>query len=141
MPAINDQITDSKLHAFSRDVMNFAPKVIHHFKEIQKEGELLYTDSLTTELEIRRVPLKPDDTHPALTHEQQMVVRSQPDAAKNLVCIGLDQSNVGSNVGLLTVMKKIHDHRNKADEENKWPARYITLTADLNIFVRMAKVG
>ena len=89
-------------------------------------------DSLSFKMRVRQVPLKPEvdpAVHPALA----AVLRESRDGLRNFFPIGMMSENIGSNRGMLLVLKDLFGVQPK-------PGHFSFLSCDCNIFMRLLKV-
>ena len=89
-------------------------------------------DSVCFQHTVRRIPVKPEVSciaHPAL-HE---VLRQSRDGMRNFFPLGMLQENIGSNRGLLLILKDLFGVQPRA-------GHFSFLTVDCNIFLRILKV-
>jgi hypothetical protein len=105
------------------------------YNEPTAECPSLYSDSLTTLLGVSNVPLKP--SHLRLSKpEHKQAVHEGHDSLDNCFPEGIVATNIGSNKGLLQLMR---NHYESVCVTNVGK-RYSCLNVDSNIFDRILKV-
>ena len=122
-----DAIDDAIISSTATDIANSA----------SQEIPLDFLDnSLYAQWGADRVPLKPDKN--VVPEEYKAAIENSPDTLENFFPKGLIEHNVGSNVGLARVMRKIYDEKKMGSVLGS--PTYIALNVDLNIFYRLMKV-
>lgn len=94
--------------------------------------EAFLKDSVCFRRNVRQVPLKPEvdaKAEPVLA----AVLRESRDGLRNFFPLGMLPENIGSNRGLLLLLKDLFGAQVKA-------GHYAFLSVDCNIFLRMLKV-
>ena len=94
--------------------------------------EAFLKDSICFRHTVRQVPLKPEvdaTAAPALA----AVLRESRDGMRNFFPRGMQPENIGSNRGLLLLLKDLFGVQSKA-------GHYSFLSVDCNIYMRMLKV-
>ena len=115
----------------------FSPSIILLLKQkVAAADAVSYSylkDSVCFKFTVRQVPLKPDPAvvgNPALA----AVLRESRDGMRNFFPLGMLPENIGSNRGLLLILKDMYGVQPR-------PGHYSFLSADCNIFLRLLKVG
>ena len=115
----------------------FAPVLINLFKHKMAQADAVscayFKDSVCHKHTVRKVPLKPDvdsKSNPAMA----AVLRESRDGLRNFFPLGMLPENIGSNRGLLLIIKDLFQAPPK-------PGNYHFLSVDCNIFLRMLKVS
>ena len=80
----------------------------------------------------RQVPLKPEVDAKAAP-ELAAVLRESRDGLRNFVPVGMLPENIGSNRGMLLLLKDLFGAQSR-------PGHYSFLSVDCNIYLRMLKV-
>jgi hypothetical protein len=114
----------------------FSPQLITLFKQKMAVADGIsyayFKDSVCYKFAVRQVPLKPDVdvvSEPALA----AVLSQSRDGLRNFFPMGMLSENIGSNRGLLLILKNLFQAPPK-------PGHYSFLSVDCNIFLRMLKV-
>ena len=114
----------------------FSPDIIGMFKQKMAVADAVQCaflkDSLSFKMRVRQVPLKPEvdpAVHPALA----AVLRESRDGLRNFFPMGMMSENIGSNRGMLLVLKDLFGVQPK-------PGHFSFLSCDCNIFMRLLKV-
>ena len=96
---------------------------------------LLFDQCLFSSCKLNRVPLKLDPANipPLLRH----VLQDNGRPLHNFFPGGVSDDNIGSNAGLAVVIQRIWEQRGMRDGTCE---KYLVLSADINIFMRVAKV-
>ncbi len=114
----------------------FASTIISMFKQkmavADAVSESFLKDSLCFRHTVRQVPLKPEvdaKAEPALAE----VLRESRDGMRNFFPLGMLPENIGSNRGLLLLLKDLFGVQPR-------PGHYSFISVDCNIYLRMLKV-
>lgn len=114
----------------------FSDDIIKLFKQkmavADAASEAFLKDSVCFRYTVRQVPLKPEvdaKAEPALA----AVLRESRDGLRNFFPTGMLPENIGSNRGLLLLLKDLFGAQVKAGQ-------YAFLSVDCNIYLRMLKV-
>jgi hypothetical protein len=99
------------------------------------ECPMRYSSSLTTLLVVKNVPLKPSH-HKLRKPEHKQAVHEGHDSLDNCFPEGIVATNIGSNKGLLQLMRNHYESVCVANVGQ----RYSCLNVDANIFDRILKV-
>ena len=94
-----------------------------------------HSNSLMVRWNAHTVPLTPDLAY--LNPAMRSTVEQCHDNMANFYPEGLDKNNIGSNIGLSRVVRKIYNERTMNSIACK---RYTIFTVDVNIYDRMLKV-
>ena len=89
-------------------------------------------DSLCFKHNVRQVPLKPQ-VDPAVDPALAGVLRESRDGMRNFFPLGMLPENIGSNRGLLVLLRDLFGVQQK-------PGHYCFLSVDCNIYLRLLKV-
>ena len=104
----------------------------------QTEGCIhVYANSLVLTTKFRTVPLKPKPKHLQEEHHKRALIDGS-DKLCTMYPVGIISDNIGSNIGLLRIL------RNHFDEQNQlagYASVYQSLNVDTNIFDRTLKVN
>ena len=95
-----------------------------------------YDMSLSVKTDIRNVPLKPNPDKLSLPQHRHALL-SGTDKIDNLVTDRIINKNIGSNSGLLRILR---DHYEDSGQSTGACERYTALNVDINIFERIVKV-
>jgi hypothetical protein len=109
--------------------------VLELFEVSNETGQNYFDSSLVKRYNVNTVPLKPDvsATDPVL----QNILNESRDGLKHFYPSHLVKHNIGSNKGLLKILRTYYEHNNM---HNGLCQKYRVLNVDINIFVRIAKV-
>ena len=108
--------------------------VIDGIEFIMQQGMFYNDRSLIKNYDVRTVPPKVDTK---MYPEMKQIIDSGAHSLQNVVPVTLSKENIGSNRGLIAVIRELYDEYNMGDESCE---RYLTLNADENIFWRVLKV-
>ncbi len=115
----------------------FSIRIMKLFKQKMAVADAVscsyYKDSVCFKYNVRQVPLKPD---PKAVNNAVLaaVLRESRDGMRNFFPLGMLPENIGSNRGLLLILKDLYGIQPR-------PGHYSFLAADCNIFLRILKVG
>ena len=110
-------------------------KLLYYIDDIYNEGREYYYKSLVKRYDIVNVPLKVDTKRfPALAE----TLNSVKNTTKHINPYKLIKHNIGSNLGLATIMRDYQD--DKKMSLNGTVLNYSTINTDENIFYRGMKV-
>jgi hypothetical protein len=117
------------------NILQFRQSVEDGLRFMHKEGKGYYANSLVSRYDVKTVPPKIDVTgHPELSQDVYSKMHSMDIVyPKELI-----QINIGSNVGLVSILRKYVFERHKMD--TKECEKYVNLNVDENIFYRTLKV-
>ena len=113
----------------------FAPDIVALLKQKMAAadgvGFSYFKNSVCHKYNVRQVPLKPD---PRAVNDPVLaaVLRESRDGMHNFFPLGIMPDNIGSNRGLLLVLKDLYGIQPR-------PGHYSFLSADCNIFLRLLK--
>ena len=114
----------------------FEPALIDSFKQKMTHADgvsvSFFKDSVWHKFTVRKVPLKPD-VDASIDPTLAAVLRESRDGLRNFFPLGMLTENIGSNRGLLLILKDLFHTPRK-------PGQYSFLSVDCNIFLRMLKV-
>ena len=101
-------------------------------KQIEDDGDLYFEDSICCRYQVNQIPLKP---HVDAKDNSKLaaVLAESRDGMTNFEGTGILSENIGSNRGLLLILK---DHFSTPHR----PGHYSFLCVDCNIFMRCLKV-
>lgn len=122
--------------AMPENILVCREAVVDGLRSVVAEGHRYYDNSLVARYDVRTVPLKIDgkrfpDMNCTVNH-----ARSKMSIVHPQELIG---TNIGSNRGLLSVIRKYYDEYNMAGAQGDC-VRYLSLNVDENIFWRVLKV-
>ena len=83
-------------------------------------------------MNVRKIPLKPE-VDPALDPARAAVLAESRDGMRNFLPLGMLGENIGSNRGLLLLLKDMFGVQPR-------PGHFSFLSCDCNIFMRLLKV-
>jgi hypothetical protein len=115
----------------------FSIRIMKLFKQKMAVADAVsysyFKDSVCFKYNVRQVPLKPD---PKMVNNAVLaaVLRESRDGMRNFFPLGMLPENIGSNRGLLLILKDLYGIQPR-------PGHYSFLAADCNIFLRILKVG
>jgi len=115
---------------FSDDINKL---LIAQLKKVDDRGSALFNESLCVKHNVCRIPLKPQvdpDIHPRL----HQVLSESRDGLTNFHPIKITDKDIGSNRGLLFILKDLEQRHAKN------PTKMMFVTVDCNIYWRMMKV-
>ena len=114
----------------------FSPGIITILKEkvgvADAVGPAFFKDSVSYLLNVRQIPLKPE-VDPATQPALAAVLRESRDGMRTFFPLGMVPENIGSNRGLLLLLKDLFGVQPR-------PGHFSFLSADCNIFLRLLKV-
>jgi len=84
-----------------------------------------------------RVPLKPNISNINLPQRYRDAIRASPESLSNFYPTGIHPENIGSNIGLLKIVKQFSIDKGI---QNETSTRYHAVTADMNIHRRIIQV-
>jgi hypothetical protein len=118
------------------NILECREAVVDGLRSVLAEGHRYYDNSLVARYDVRTVPLKIDgkrfpDMNCTVNH-----ARSKMSIVYPQELIG---TNIGSNRGLLSVIRKYYDEYNMAGAQGDC-VRYLSMNVDENIFWRVLKV-
>ena len=104
-------------------------------QKVDDMGSNLYDMSLCVKYDVRRVPLKPDSKKALAFGYTQLAkaLNEHRDGMQDFFPMKIEDINIGSWTGLLTLLKNWSDDRHREDH-------YSILSTDCNIFLRILKV-
>jgi hypothetical protein len=104
-------------------------------KQVDDMGSDLYDMSVCVKYDVRRVPLKPDSKKALVFGHKQLAkaLNEHRDGMQDFFPMQIEDINIGSWTGLLTLLKNWSDDRQQEDH-------YSILNTDCNIFLRIMKV-
>ena len=105
--------------------------------EYNKNPPPLYDTSLMVIWKADRVPLKPDTDNINLPQRYKDAIRANPNSLGNFYPTGIQPENIGSNLGLLKIVKQFSIDKGIQTETC---TRYHVVTADMNIHRRIIQV-
>jgi hypothetical protein len=115
-------------------IMQCKGSVIAGIEFVMDQGMFYDADSLSTKYDVRNVPPKIDTrAHPELKD----VIDNGASSLSNVVPVALSKENIGSNRGLIAIIRELYDEYKMGEEQC---SRYLTLNLDENIFWRVLKV-
>lgn len=121
VPAMPDHILENR-----NDVMSVLQNVID-------EGVEYYDNSLVRQYDVRNIPLKVNvKQFPDLRHTLESFTMTDIQPLK------LIKVNIGSNEGLIHIMRTIYEDNNMHQDDTC--QRYVSINVDENIYWRMLKV-
>jgi len=135
-------LDDSVVIDHDGDVVSAMPNCLLQYKDsvmtgvefISHQG-MFYNDvSLINQYDVRTVPPKVDTR---MYPEMKQVIDSGANSLQNVCPVTLSPENIGSNRGLIAVIRELYDEYNMGEETCE---RYLTLNVDENIFWRILKV-
>ena len=123
--------------AMPRNPFTFRSKLISMFFKISgNEGNLLYDSCIVTIARTKTVPLKPKAKNmPNRRHREAL--EQGYDKLTNMYPCAIIPDNIGSNVGLLRIIRHFERENQHLKDRCK---RYSAFNVDCNIFDRMLKV-
>ena len=124
--------------AMPRNPFTFRSKLIGMFFNISdNEGNLLYDSCIVTTSRTKSVPLKPKTKNmPNRRHREAL--EQGYDKLTNMYPGAIMPDNIGSNVGLLRIIRRHFERENQHLKDRC--KRYSAFNVDCNIFDRMLKV-
>ena len=122
VPAMPDRIFDT----------GTAMAVQETIGNLCQEGWLFLPMSLVTRFKVNTIPVKPV-VDPLSHPELQSILNESRDGLRNFHPMSIMPQNIGSNRGLMMILKHISDSRPNTSS-------YQFLCADCNIFMRIMKV-
>jgi hypothetical protein len=122
-------------NAMPNDLFHRMKKFLASAKQITDSTMFVYDTSIVTRYNVRNVPLKP--IVDAVAHPKwHSALASSVDGLYHLHPVGLIKRNIGSNEGLMRILKRYVD----IYEEEKVQL-YQVMNVDINIFKRIIKVS
>jgi hypothetical protein len=124
--------------AMPHDIWSLYPAMKAQFLHTtynEADCPFLYDSCLTTQFKVNNVPLKPDHTRLAMP-EHKKAVQEGHDSLANCYPDGIIKINIGSNKGLLRLLRMHYD--DSVIYTNG--SHYSSLNVDANIFDRTIKV-
>jgi hypothetical protein len=119
-----------------RNPFAYVGAVTNNLQHVLRSGRYLYDESLVNRYDINSVPLKIDIKK---FPEMDRYVTHTINSTSTVFPVRLIDANIGSNVGLLAVLKQICEERGIYNEQLP-PTRYTIMNVDENIFWRILKV-
>ena len=115
-------------------ILTHAANVLHAVNFVHDKGNRNTSSSVSYRYTVNHVPLKVDTKR---FPEFKTVYQKNPHTMENVIPKELIQTNIGSNRGLLNILRTIfEDNSMDVDQCEK----YITINADENIYYRALKV-
>ena len=114
----------------------FEPTLVDSFRQKMTHTDGVsvsyFKDSVCHKFTVRKIPLKPD-VDASIDPTLAAVLRESRDGLRNFFPLGMLTENIGSNRGLLLILKDLFNTPRK-------PGQYSFVSVDCNIFLRMLKV-
>ena len=120
--------------AMPHDLFKDVNAVISTVQLLNMSSRGYYDQSMVKQYDISSVPPKVDIKK---FTEFKDVYESKPHSLRNVKPKELIELNIGSNAGLLVILKRLYDNHQMNTDECE---RYITLNVDENIYYRILKV-
>ena len=136
-PDITDEIqydNGSIVAAMPKNLLDHAEAVVNTLQYVMNESRNYYDVSLVKKYDIINIPPKIDGK---LYPEVSEGMLRSPHTLESVKPKQLLSDNIGSNRGLLTILKRFYDDNGMADGSCN---RYITFNVDENIYYRILKV-
>jgi hypothetical protein len=142
---VDSGITMQLMHKVNGDIIPAMPDkpfrmvstMITMFKAINdKAGTELHDTCLATVHKVKTVPLKPKPKHMIRELHKDALTQGW-DKLTNMYPCGLLDENIGSNIGLLRILRSHYENENQHLENCN---TYTAFNVDTNIFDRMLKV-
>jgi hypothetical protein len=120
--------------AMPDSLLTYKYQVIAGVEYVMGQGMFYDSQSLMRKYDVRNVPPKVDTRrHP----EMKDVIDDGASSLANVLPVTLSKENIGSNRGLIAVIRELYVEYGMGSEEC---TRYLTLNLDENIFWRVLKV-
>ena len=136
-PNINDKIRYSDnnvIPAMPDSIFTHRESVIDTIKYVIGNDHDYFQRSLVNKYQVNNIPLKVDvKRYPDMANKMNHPANS----FDNVYPSDMIDVNIGSNVGLVSIIRKIYNDHGMADGSC---SRYITLNVDENIYYRILKV-
>jgi hypothetical protein len=138
VPGLSDAVvvnpqTGVLVPAMPTRLLQHMPSVMVALQYIKDEGWSYYDKSLVKKYDVRNIPLKINTkAYPELA----TTINSY--RLRNVHPTKLDEINIGSNRGLICILKQLHDEHKMGAQTGS--SRYVSLNVDENIFWRVLKV-
>ena len=116
-------------HIFETDTMSLVQQAN---RELCKQGWQYLTGSMVERFSVNTIPVKPV-VDPLSFPDMHIILNESRDGLRNFYPMAIMPQNIGSNRGLMLILKQISDSRRN-------PSCYQFLCADCNIFMRIMKV-
>lgn len=121
--------------AMPKDLFGTADSVTAALKYVHEENKLLFNESMVNRYRITNIPMKVDTK--LYPHMKELISHPRNTLA-NVYPYKLVEHNIGSNIGLINVIRQIYDEYGMGDETC---TRYVSLNLDENIYWRVLKVS
>ena len=116
-------------HIFEAETMSLVQQTN---KEFCKQGWKYLAESMVQRFNVNTIPVKPV-VDPLSFPDVHVILSESRDGLRNFHPMAILPQNIGSNRGLMLILKHISDSRSN-------PSCYQFLCADCNIFMRIMKV-
>ena len=127
--------TGEVIPAMPNDLFDYQTVVVGSIAHIHDEGRKYYDKSLVVKYDVLNVPLKVDTKlFPAVA----AVLNSVKNSTKHINPYKLIKVNIGSNLGLVTILRSFQDDNNMS--LHNAVRTYSTINTDENIYYRGLKV-
>ena len=133
-------------------VINFVKNLSQHILQLHGERKhpfenltgmsnfpFLFDTSFMVKWGVDRVPLKPNPRSPRLPPEYKKAIEESPDTLTNFYPKAILPTNIGSNVGIVKILKDFYTDVVKRQKKQQ-VERYYIITCDENIYKRAMRV-
>lgn len=128
--------TNELVTAMPSSLQQSADDVHLLFAELEEKSDKYLDSSLVYKHKVNTIPPKPTRLSKLTPAEEKKLSRSM-DGLSFLVTDEIIATNIGSNIGLITICRRLFDKYGLGDDTG---SQYLVLNCDLNIFVRVCKV-
>jgi hypothetical protein len=128
---------NSLVHAMPDDLFQCKTIVQQNIEIEYGKGPSFFDDSMVAQYEVNNIPLKIDVKR---FPEMAGVMDSPKNSTAYIHPMKLIKKNIGSNVGLISILHDIQSENNMDSNIGTGPDKYIVLNLDENIYWRVLKV-
>lgn len=124
--------------AMPDDIFVYKDSVTKGIMTLYDEGSDFFNCSLVKKFEVNNIPLKIDTAkYPAMGS----TINSEANTLKHIHPWKLIEKNIGSNNGLISILRDLQIEHGMNEDGCRQPSKYIVMNVDENIYERILKVA